>query len=202
VRAPQDDVCVCFDRLLIQTLSPQGRSRGPFSFCEIAMRRRPRVSRARLRKLLHYDPDTGEFRWRRRVRPAIPRGAIAGSLDIQGYWRITIKGRRYPAHHLAWLYKKGSWCSSVIDHRDGNRSNNRWSNLRSATRTQSNANRGLNRNNTCGLKGVSRNGQRWRAAIHKNRRKRHLGNFPTPQDAHAAYAKEARKLFGEFARTE
>jgi hypothetical protein len=165
------------------------------------MKKRRRITHARLCELLHYDEDTGEFRWLERVQTSIPRGAIAGSLDIQGYWRITIKGRHYQAHHLAWFYMEGNWCRTVIDHRDGDRSNNRWSNLRSATRSQSCANRGLNRNNTCGLKGVTPYRQQWRASIHKNRRKYHLGNFPTPEEAHAAYVNAARNLFGEFART-
>jgi hypothetical protein len=179
-----------------------GRLRGPFSFCEIAVRRRPRVTRARLRALLHYDRKTGEFRWRRRVTTSIRPGDIAGALDNQGYRRITIKGRPYLAHHLAWLYMRGRWCALVIDHRDGDPSNNRWSNLRSATLSQSNANRRLPRNNACGLKGVSQDRGRWCARIHKEGRRHHLGTFPTPQAAHAAYAKAARKLFGEFARTE
>ena len=97
---------------------------------------------------------------------------------------------------------KGKWCSQVIDHRDGDPSNNRWTNLRSATRSQNSANKRLYRSNACGLKGVCRERSGWRATIYKNGRRRHLGNFPTPQEAHAAYVKAARKLFGEFARTE
>jgi hypothetical protein len=176
--------------------------RGPFSFCEIAVRRRPRVTRARLRALLHYDDETGEFRWLNRMNGRVRAGDIAGTLADNGYRLITINGRQCRAHHLAWLYMTGAWCALVIDHRDGDPANNSWSNLRRATLSQSNANRRVPRNNACGLKGVSRNWSRWRATIHKNRRKYHLGNFPTPQAAHAAYVKAARKLFGEFARTE
>jgi hypothetical protein len=193
-----------FRRHLIQSkyLFPKGRSRGPFSFCEIAVRRRPRVTRARLRALLHYDRETGEFRWLKRVTTSVRIGEIAGALNNQGYRRITINGRPYMAHHLAWLYVKGKWCRRMIDHQDGNPSNNRWTNLRSATRSQSSANRRLPRNNSCGFKGVWRNGSRWCATIHKDRRRHYLGIFSTPQAAHAAYAKAARRLFGEFARTE
>ena len=129
-------------------------------------------------------------------------GDIAGTLDKKGYRAITIKGRKYPAHQLAWLYMTGEWCSLVIDHCDLDPSNNCWSNLRRATKSQNNANRSLQRNNSCGLKGASPDGRRWRATIFKNGRIRHLGIFPTPQEAHAAYVKAARELFGEFARTE
>jgi HNH endonuclease len=180
----------------------KGRLRGPFSFCEIAMRRRPRVTRARLRALLHYDAETGEFHWLKRMNARVRAGGVAGTLADNGYRLVTIKGRQYRAHQLAWLYMTGKWCSLVIDHRDGDPSNNRWNNLRSATLSQSNANRGLHRNNACRLKGVTRNGGGWRATIHKNGRRHHLGIFRTPQAAHAAYEAAARKLFGEFARTE
>jgi hypothetical protein len=165
------------------------------------MRRRRRVTRARLRELLHYDPDTGEFRWLERVTRWIQPGDLAGTVD-QRYRRITIKGRHYRAHHLAWFYMKGKWCSQVIDHRDGDPSNNRLANLRSATKTQNSANKRRYRNNACGLKGVCRERSGWRATIYKDGRRHHLGNFPTPQEAHAAYAKAAHEMFGEYARTE
>ncbi|MBV9428920.1 MAG: HNH endonuclease [Bradyrhizobiaceae bacterium] len=165
------------------------------------MKKRRRVSRKQLCALLDYDSETGEFRWRKRVQLSIRPGDTAGTL-VQGYPKITINGRSYPAHQLAWLYMRGSWCSQIIDHRDLNRSNNRWTNLRCATPSQNNANRRASCSNACGLKGVSPDRGRWRASIRKNGRRHHLGKFPTPQAAHAAYAKAARRLFGEFARTE
>ena len=193
-----------FQRVLIQSEHPllTGRLRGPFSFCEIAVRRRRRVTRARLRALLHYDRETGEFRWRERTSPRVHAGLIAGTLNRDRYRLIAIDGRSYPAHRLAWLYMTGQWCSLMIDHRDGNPSNNRWNNLRRATRSQNSANRRVSRNNTWGLKGVSLHRGRWCATICKKGRKHFLGCFSTPQAAHAAYVKAARKLFGEFARTE
>jgi HNH endonuclease len=160
------------------------------------------VSRARLRALLHYDAESGEFRWRKQRGGKIRPGDVAGTVSVDRYRKITINGRQYRAHRLAWFYKTGEWCPQVVDHRDGDPSNNRWSNLRRATWSQNNANSRVQRNKTCALKGVSRNGRRWRASIHKNGQKHHLGYFRTPQAAHAAYVKEARKLFGEFARTE
>jgi hypothetical protein len=160
------------------------------------------VSPARLRELLQYDAETGEFRWLKQMSRKIRAGDLAGTLTGDRYCKITIKGRQYRAHQLAWLYVTGEWCPLMIDHRDGDPLNNRWDNLRRATRSQNNANRGPHRNNACGLKGVSRNRSGWRATIHKNRRRHYLGIFRTPQAAHAAYEAAARKLFGEFARTE
>jgi HNH endonuclease len=167
------------------------------------VKKRSRLTRARLHDLLHYDPETGEFRWQERVTRSIRVGDIAGLVDAEGYRLITIQGRAYRAHHLAWLYMTGEWCSVIIDHRDGNPSNNCWDNLRRATVSQNNANRRMHRNNKCGYKGVVRNpwGRFW-ATIHRDGRRLHLGTFTTAQDAHAAYVAAARKLFGEFARPE
>lgn len=166
------------------------------------MKKRQRVTHARLCELLEYDDETGEFRWLKRMNGNVRVNDVAGSLTREGYRRISIARRLYRAHQLAWLYKTGKWCAGAIDHRDGDPANNRWDNLRRATGSQSNANRCLQRNNSCGLKGVSRHGPGWRATINKNGQKHNLGVFPTPQEAHAAYVKAARKLFGEFARTE
>jgi hypothetical protein len=162
------------------------------------VRTRSRLTRARLRKLLHYDRRTGEFRWLERVGNQFRPGKVAG------YVQIRVHNKTYLAHQLAWLYTTGRWGRPMIDHRDGNSRNNRWRNLRLATRSQNSANSRRSRQNTSGYKGVSlvrRSGRRWRAVIYKKRRI-HLGTFATPQAAHAAYVAAARKLFGKFARPE
>jgi HNH endonuclease/AP2 domain len=165
--------------------------------------RRSRITRARLQKLLHYDSKTGEFHWLKCVSKSTRVGDAAGTPTGNGYRKITIEGRQYGAHQLAWLYKTGKWCSAFIDHRDRNRSNNVWTNLRRATHSQNCANKSRHRNNRSGFKGVSRNEWgRWRASVVKNGQRHHLGYFATPQEAHAVYLAAARKLFGEFARTE
>jgi hypothetical protein len=167
------------------------------------VRRRRRITRARLQKLLQYDSDTGDFRWQERVSRRVRAGDLAGTVEINGYRKITIEGGQYSAHQLAWFYMKGRWCPGYIDHRDRNRSNNRWTNLRRATPSQNCANRCLMRKNKCGFKGVKQTPSgRWSAAIQKGGRMHYLGVFSTPQDAHAAYVAAARRLFGEFARPE
>jgi hypothetical protein len=162
------------------------------------MKTRPRLTRARLRELLHYDEDTGEFRWRKHGGNEVCLGDVAGCV------RICVLGRTYRAHQLAWLYVTGRWGRPMIDHRDGDATNNRWSNLRRASASQNGANRGRSRQNSSGYKGVSlcRRSGRWEAYIRKKRRRMHLGTFDTPEAAHDAYVAAARKLFGEFARTE
>jgi len=169
------------------------------------MKRRPRLTRARLRALLRYNKKTGEFRWRKRpgggARSDLFAGYVAPHQDRR---RIGIDGRVYSAHQLAWFYVTGRWGRPTIDHRDGDGTNNRLNNLRPATRSQNSANSRRPRHNTSGYKGVGlhRGPGKWRATIARKEKKIHLGTFATPQEAHEAYVKAARKLFGKFARAE
>ena len=89
------------------------------------------------------------------------------------------------------------------DHIDGDGLNNIRSNLRLATRAENQRNRGKNRNNTTGFKGVSfrKETRKFQAHIRLNGRRVYLGLFPTPEAAHAAYCAAAMKLHGAFART-
>jgi HNH endonuclease len=88
---------------------------------------------------------------------------------------------------------------STPDHRDRNRLNNRSDNLRPATRSQNMENRGVPRNNRCGITGVTqtRNGK-WQARIHLNKKLIHLGTYWTMEDASAARRRAEMKYFGEF----
>jgi hypothetical protein len=177
--------------------------RGPFSFCESAVRKRRRISHARLLELLRYDSETGEFRWLKRVSRATHIDDVAGTVRKSGYRDIAIEGKHYLAHQLAWFYMMGKWCPVIIDHCDGDPSNNRWINLRRATQSQNCANRRRHRNNASGFKGVTLiPSGRWRAIISKRGRRYDLGIFATAEEAHDAYMAAARKLFGEFARAE
>jgi hypothetical protein len=127
---------------------------------------------------------------------------LPGGLTPKGYWKIGVDGHRYHAHCLAWLYMTGEWCELDIDHRNGDRADNRWSNLREATRTQNNGNGKRPRNNSTGFKGVHffKQTGRYQAGITVDGRRQHLGYFSDPEDAHAAYLNAAEKYFGEFAR--
>jgi len=167
--------------------------------------KKSKLTQERLHELLRYDPHTGEFHWLQRPSYVVQPGDVAGSLNkTNGYWLIHIDGRNYKAHQLAWLYKTGEWCRPMIDHADCDRTNNRWKNLRRATSSANAANRGRPRTNVSGFKGVHqrRDTGKWRAQIWKDGRAIYLGQFSTPQEAHAAYVAKARELFGEFARSE
>jgi hypothetical protein len=88
-----------------------------------------------------------------------------------------------------------------VDHRDNDGLNNQRDNLRVATNSQNGANRRPNRNAASRYKGVIRRGNRWRARITIDQKQRIIGNFDTDELAARAYDEEARRLFGEFART-
>lgn len=159
----------------------------------------------RLRELLSYDPETGIFMWRT-TGTGRNSDLRAGWLGNDGYRSIEIEGGCYKEHRLAWLYVHGAWPPGRTDHRDGVKDNNRIANLRPSTPSQNGGNSRKSMRNTSGFKGVSfvhRKGRRegrWVARISINRRSIHLGNFRTPEQAHAAYAAAAARLFGEFAR--
>ncbi|WP_120636202.1 AP2 domain-containing protein [Ruegeria sp. EL01] len=91
-----------------------------------------------------------------------------------------------------------------VDHRDGDGLNNRRSNLRTADKSQNARNTGAHADNLSGLKGVSYSRQRrnWRAAICVRGKRKHLGVFDSPEEAHAAYVQAAHQLHGQFARSE
>lgn len=154
----------------------------------------------RLKQVLHYDPDTGIFTWLV-SSGRVSRGTSAGT-NKDGYINISVDRRLYRAHRLAWLYMTGQWPNELLDHKDLNRSNNRWDNIRAANSFGNSCNSPKPSNNTSGYKGVRwyKANERWSAQIQINRKSVHLGYFDRAEEAHAAYCTAANELFGEFAR--
>ena len=151
--------------------------------------------------VLDYDPKTGIFRWKKRVAYRVYVGDVAGSVHSLGYRCLRIKDRSLRANRVAWLIMTGEWPPKGfrVDHKDRNKANDRWRNLRLATHAQNRANSKSSAKS--GFKGVvkTRFG-RYAARITFNKKNIHIGNFLTPEEAHAAYMKVARRLHGEFAR--
>lgn len=164
------------------------------------------ITLSRLREIVHYDPHSGVFTWCVDRGGHVKAGKVAGSLSPTGYWVIRLDDRLYPAHRLAWLYMTGGWPPHDIDHENLERADNRFANLRSATRAQNRANTRVHKHNKCGFKGVSfrARGHRnpYEAKIRINKKLKHLGNFATAEEAHSAYAAAARQHYGEFARAD
>ena len=155
------------------------------------------LTQERLKELLEYNPETGAFVWRFARGPR-GAGAIAGSVGNRGYLVIRIDFKIYLAHRLAFLYMTGRWPTADTGHINCIRNDNRWTNLREATRGQNNANRGLTKQNKSGFKGVSWNSQnkKWVAHILHT----YIGSFDDPREAHSAYCEAAMKLHGSYHR--
>jgi HNH endonuclease len=147
---------------------------------------------AYLREVLDYDPETGIFTWKKPAARSVKPGMLAGRLATDGYIGIRVAYTRYPAARLAWFYMHGEWPPNQIDHINGDRADNRFANLRLATRKQNQQNRKA--------KGVSFAKGRWQARIKVNYRNINLGRYDTVEEARAVYIAATRRYFGEFAR--
>jgi HNH endonuclease len=162
---------------------------------------KPELTHERLLELLSYDPETGLFRWLVARGGTAKAGSIAGSPTMNGYVNISIDGRLYRAHRLAFLYMLGRWPDPEADHRDLNRANNRWTNLREATSAQNQANVSAHRDNKLGIKGVvQQSSGKYRAQINVGGRQIYLGTWDRSEIASFFYEAAALAFFGEFAR--
>lgn len=168
-----------------------------------------------IHKILRYDPKTGRLFWRWRPASHFKREqdqkawnvkwagkeAFNGT-DGKGYLRGTIDGQRFSAHRIIWTMMTGEPPVYDIDHIDGDKLNNRFSNLRHVPHADNMKNLRLAKNNKSGFKGASFSTARqmWCAQIRINKKQTFLGAFHTPEEAHAAYCEAAAKHYGEFAR--
>lgn len=150
----------------------------------------------RLREVLRYDPCSGVFIWKVGHGP-VKAGDVAGYLRTDGYISISVDGKNYLAHRLAFLYCHGKFPNQEVDHILGDRSFNRFFNLRLASRTDNMQNRKRFKNNTSGAVGVYwfKPGGKWVAQITVDRIPRHLGCFYNFLEAVKA-RKEAEVLYG------
>lgn len=157
------------------------------------------LAHERLTAVLNYEKGTGIFRWKitktgwRGGIIALP-GEKAGHLKRGGYENIIIDGKAYASHRLAWLYVTGKWPEMMIDHKDGDPTNNRWDNLRLATPAQNVANSKAHKIGELGH-GIQYRSGKWRAKITAD-----LGSFDTAEEAVAAYSQAHKVLFGEFSK--
>lgn len=153
-----------------------------------------------LKKILKYDPETGCFTWliQRSSRRKI--GDKAGYLDPGRYVRINVQGHLHYAHRLAFLYMEGAYPKNDVDHINRSKSDNRWINLRKATRTENFFNRPLGINNTSGYKGVSfdKSKNKFSAIATINGKSNFLGRFNSALEAHEAYVRFSKERHGQF----
>lgn len=140
-----------------------------------------------------YDPETGIF---------LRDGTQRGSMDGKGYIRLTLGHKAYWfAHRIAFAFM-GHEIPEYVDHHNGIRNDNRWTNLRPATWAQNQHNKRMRRDNTSGIKGVSwhKDRRKWQVSIMVNKKQIYFGLFTDLAEAEKV-AREAReKLHKDFCK--
>lgn len=172
-----------------------------------------------LRQILRYDAESGKLFWLTRRPDLFKDGRqakehscakwntlFAGkeaftATNRQGYKCGAIFDRQYKAHRIAWALYHGIAPEGQIDHIDGDRTNNRISNLRDVTNKENSRSACIPKNNTTGYMGVSFTAGRgmYRASIKVDGRQLFLGYWKTAEEASNAYT-AARDSHGFSAR--
>lgn len=146
---------------------------------------------------LDYCPQTGVFRWRVTRSSRARAGQEVGSWDLHGYKTVRLNGDSYKLHRLAFVCMTGQWPAGDVDHINGNRSDNRWENLRDVPRSVNLQNqRKATNNRSTGLLGAYYDKRKsvYYSRISIGNKSVHLGQFSTAQEAHAAYIAAKREL--------
>lgn len=158
-----------------------------------------RISVDELRRLFRYEPETGHFIRLVSTSSNAKAGSVAGSKNKLGYVYIRIGCASYRANTLAWFFMTGQWPPGQVDHKNCNRADDRWGNLRLASHTENTANAQLRRDNKTGFKGVRLFHGRFQVRVGAGG-KHHVGTFDTLDEARLAYIAAAKRLYGDFAR--
>jgi hypothetical protein len=165
-----------------------------------------------LRSLLRYDAETGKMIWREREPSMFDSakraefwnmryaGKEAMSYIHNGYRSGTILGVAREAHRIAWAIHYGFWPKHYIDHINGDRSDNRISNLRDVPQRINLSNTKAYKSNSSGVTGVGwhKSARKWKASICVSSVHKHLGLFDEFADAVHARS-SAEKEFGYHA---
>lgn len=165
------------------------------------------LTHKRLLELVDYSPETGIAFWKTTATGHRAGNRVGGILrgskrsKPYRYFQCAEMGPgKIPFTHMVHFYMTGRWPSAEIDHIHGDTLDDRWAELRPATRAQNEANRGARRNNKLGVKGVHFKDGKYQASIHRRGTREYLGLFDTPQAASAAYLAKAATFDGKFLR--
>lgn len=161
-----------------------------------------------VKEFLDYDPETGKLTWRERDRKwftsdrtcnswnvRFPRKEAFTSLNNGGYLEGKILGKYYKAHRVIWLWMTGEWPKEQVDHINHDRTDNRWCNLREASRLENYRNQSQYKNNKSGCTGVCKQGLKWYTQIAVDGKNVYLGRYNSYDDA-VAIRKEAEVKYG------
>lgn len=159
------------------------------------------ISQEELKRVVSYDPDTGEFRWLKSGKPGL-NGFIAGTKRPDGYSQICIKQELYLAHRLAWVYIHGVWPKQKIDHIDRDRGNTRIKNLREVTDSENGRNTIDNKERQSSTIRVCWNEHKnnWEILVNFGSGKRIVWSFDSEEEAIQACQNTIPTLFHKPAR--
>jgi len=137
-----------------------------------------------VREHVSYDPDTGFLHWKLRARGRVMNRPL-GCPDANGYIKVSINLVSTYAHRVAWFLHTDEWPKNEIDHINRLAYDNRFVNLRDATVSENQMNRGRMRTNTSGVQGASLTPY---GKYKVTKQGKFLGNFDTAEEARQAYA--------------
>lgn len=150
-----------------------------------------------IKQHLNYNSDNGVFTWIKGVSKysRVIIGSEAGYSDAYGYIVIGFMQKDYKAHRLAYLFVTGEMPDGFIDHKNGDKKDNRFENLRVATQFENMQNAKIKKSNTTGFMGVcfNKREKKYVSHIRVKGKKKYLGCFDNPEDAFSAYLIEKNK---------
>lgn len=160
-------------------------------------KKKEKLTQEKLKRILHYDQETGVFTWVVSNTNSISVGSVAGTIGLKGYRIIGVDGERYKASRLAWFYMEGYWPENCLDHIDRDRANDKWNNLRHVSQACNTRNQSVRKTSVSGVTGVTwyKPTKRWLARICVDYKVLNLGYFKAEVDAVKARW-EAEKKYG------
>lgn len=160
------------------------------------------IDREILREHVLYEPDTGIFR-RVKNSGGVKSGSVSGTIGSHGYLTVSVCGKNYLAHRLAILDQTGDWPLDIVDHVDGDKTNNRYNNLRQCSKSENGYNM-KRRPSRSGIKSVEwhEGAGKWRVRMEAGGKRHHIGFFSSLADAERSAIEARLKLHGAFARNQ
>lgn len=153
---------------------------------------------ALMRERINYDPETGDMHYTSKAKGGRSAGEKVGSPEKHGYIKVNFQGKKYLAHRLIWMLVYGREAQGLVDHINGDRTDNRLANLRECTKQQNTVNSSRSRG-VLNLRGVTElPSGKFQAQIKRGGRSIYLGCFNSKEEASEAYKLASIVEHGEF----